>query len=164
MLRHYDDIGLLKPVETDQFTGYRYYEASQLIIISRISALKEMGFTLSDIVKILDIYDDTEMLDQFLQTKQTELKELNRKTVYQLMLLDTARRRLRKDEDMSYNVSIKTIPERYAATVHMTIPHYEDEGMVWQIMNEETAPLDLILDDPCLVAASISMMNSRKKT
>ncbi len=55
---------------------------------------------------------------------------------------------------MSYNVSIKTIPERYAATVHMTIPHYEDEGMVWKIMMEETNPLHLVEDDPCLVAAS----------
>ena len=25
MLRHYDDIGLLKPAEIDRFTGYRYY-------------------------------------------------------------------------------------------------------------------------------------------
>ena len=24
MLRHYDDIGLLKPAETDALTGYRY--------------------------------------------------------------------------------------------------------------------------------------------
>ena len=54
---------------------------------------------------------------------------------------------------MSYNVSIKTIPERYAATVHMVIPHYEDEGMVWQILCDETDGLNLIPDDPCLVAA-----------
>ena len=25
MLRHYDEIGLLKPAEIDPFTGYRYY-------------------------------------------------------------------------------------------------------------------------------------------
>ena len=24
-LRHYDELGLLKPVRTDHFTGYRYY-------------------------------------------------------------------------------------------------------------------------------------------
>ena len=43
-----------------------------------------------------------------------------------MRLLDTARNRLRKEQNMSYDVSIKTIPERYAATVHMTIPRYED--------------------------------------
>ena len=30
MLSHYDDIGLLKPAEIDQFTGYRYYSPEQL--------------------------------------------------------------------------------------------------------------------------------------
>jgi len=28
-LRYYDEIGLLKPVEVDRFTGYRYYSADQ---------------------------------------------------------------------------------------------------------------------------------------
>lgn len=27
-LRHYDKIGILKPKETDNFTGYRYYSRS----------------------------------------------------------------------------------------------------------------------------------------
>ena len=27
MLRHYDEIGLLKPAETDPWTDYRYYRA-----------------------------------------------------------------------------------------------------------------------------------------
>ncbi|MEJ2047981.1 MAG: MerR family DNA-binding transcriptional regulator, partial [Dehalococcoidia bacterium] len=29
-LRYYDEIGLLKPVEVDRFTGYRYYSLDQL--------------------------------------------------------------------------------------------------------------------------------------
>lgn len=27
-LRHYDKIGLLRPEQTDMFTGYRYYDES----------------------------------------------------------------------------------------------------------------------------------------
>ena len=30
MLRHYDEIGLLKPAEIDRFTDYRYYREDQL--------------------------------------------------------------------------------------------------------------------------------------
>lgn len=26
------------------------------------------------------------------------------------------------------DINATTIPERYAVTIHMTIPHYEDEG------------------------------------
>ena len=153
MLRHYDDIGLLKPALIDDFTGYRYYNPEQLPVIGRITALKDMGFTLADIVKILEVYENREELDSFLVKRQLELKKISETAEYQMRLLETARERLRKEQSMSYNVSIKTIPERYAATVHMTIPHYEDEGMVWQILNEETAPLKVVPAEPCLVAA-----------
>ena len=153
MLRHYDDIGLLKPAEIDRFTGYRYYSPDQLPIIGRITALKDMGFQLADIVKILEIYENREALDAYLERRQAEVKVISEAAEYQMRLLDTARKRLRKEQSMSYNVSVKTIPERYAATVHMTIPRYEEEGLVWQILNEETASMNLIPADPCLVAA-----------
>lgn len=136
MLRHYDDIGLLKPAEIDQFTGYRYYREDQLFIMGRITALKEMGFALADIARILEIYDDKDRLDSFLLARQKELEKQSRETEYKLMLLDTARKRLRKEQNMSYDVNVKTIPERYAATVHMVIPRYEDEGMAWEMMRE----------------------------
>ena len=62
MLRHYDDIGLLKPAEIDEVTGYRYYHEEQLFTIGRITSLKDMGFALADIIKILDCYDDKEIV------------------------------------------------------------------------------------------------------
>ena len=42
MLRHYDEIGLLKPVWIDSESGYRYYAPEQLPIAGRINALKDM--------------------------------------------------------------------------------------------------------------------------
>ncbi|MBQ6503938.1 MAG: MerR family transcriptional regulator, partial [Flexilinea sp.] len=131
MLRHYDEIGLLNPAEIDRFTDYRYYREDQLPAAGRIAALKDMGFSLADIVRILDVYDDRAQLERFFSARRRELEALSRETARRLTLLDAAQRRLRKEEDMSYNVTIKTIPERYAATVRMTIPRYEDEGMVW---------------------------------
>ena len=55
---------------------------------------------------------------------------------------------------MSYDVTIRTLPERYAATVQMTIPRYEDEGMIWGILTEETCRMRLTEDDPCLCAVT----------
>ena len=75
MLRHYDEIGLLKPVETDPFTGYRYYSETQLPTVGKISALKEMGFSLADIIRILEISDDREKLDEYFVRKQCELQQ-----------------------------------------------------------------------------------------
>ena len=151
MLRHYDDIGLLKPAEIDDFTGYRYYHEEQLFTIGRITSLKDMGFALADIIKILDNYDDKEKMDAFLSERQKELSKLSKETEYKLMLLETARKRLRKEQKMSFDVTVKTIPERYAATVHMVVPHYEDEGMVWNMMGECKEPL--IPADPCYAIA-----------
>ncbi len=151
MLRHYDDIGLLKPAEIDDFTGYRYYHEKQLFIIARITALKNMGFALADIIKILEIYDDKEKLDAFLVERQEELEELSRQTKYKLSLLDSTRKRLRKEQIMKFDVTTKTIPERYAATVQMVIPHYEDEGRLWSMLSECKNPV--VPTDPCLAAA-----------
>ena len=151
MLRHYDEMGLLKPAETDNFTGYRYYREDQLFLAARITALKDMGFALADIVRILEIYEDKEQFERFLIARQKELAEQAKETEYKLMLLDTARRRLRKEQTMSFDVTVKTIPERYAATVQTVIPHYEDEGMAWGLMGECREPL--IPDDPCYAIA-----------
>lgn len=154
MLRHYDGIGLLRPAEIDRFTDYRYYREDQLPVAGRIAALKEMGFSLADIAKILEIYDDREQLESYFALRQRELEELSRDTAHRLALLDAARQRLRKEEDMSYNVTIQTIPERYAATVRMTLPRYEDEGSIWSVLVGETCRMNLTEADPCLCAVT----------
>ena len=154
MLRHYDEIGLLKPAEIDRFTDYRYYREDQLPTAGRIAALKDMGFSLADIVRILAVYDDRDQLERFFSARQKELEALAQDTAYKLTLLDAARKRLRKEEDMRYNVIMKTIPERYAATIQMTLPRYEEEGMIWGKLAEETCRMNLVEDDPCLCAVT----------
>jgi DNA-binding transcriptional MerR regulator len=54
MLRHYDQLGLLTPSQTDPFTGYRYYSAQQLPRLNRIIALRDLGFSLEQIAGMLD--------------------------------------------------------------------------------------------------------------
>ena len=154
MLRHYDGIGLLRPAEIDRFTDYRYYREDQLPIVCRITSLKDMGFALADIVKILDIYDDRAQLERYFAARQSELEQLSQETARKLTLLDTARKRLRKEDSMNYNVTIKTIPERYAATFQTIIPRYEDEGMIWSTLVSETSRLNIVPADPCLCAVT----------
>ena len=49
MLRHYDEIGLLRPAQLDAQTGYRYYSEEQLPLVWRVAALRDMGFSLAAI-------------------------------------------------------------------------------------------------------------------
>lgn len=90
MLRHYDEIGLLKPAETDRFTDYRYYREEQLPTVCRITALKDMGFSLADIVRILEIYDDKKKLERYFSDRRKELERISQDTAYKLTLLDAA--------------------------------------------------------------------------
>lgn len=53
MLRHYDEIGLLVPEETDPWTGYRRYAAAQLMTANRITALRGLGFSLAETAALL---------------------------------------------------------------------------------------------------------------
>ena len=154
MLRHYDEIGLLKPVWIDPESGYRYYTAEQLPIAGRINALKDMGFGLAAIGEILPCYHQREALMRHLRCKQAELQALSEQPAYRLRLLETALVRLRKeDETMKYDVTIKTIPQRYSAVARGTIPAYEDEAMLWNILMEETAQMNLIDGDPSYCCA-----------
>ena len=56
-LRYYEKENLLKPVYIDLNTGYRYYETSQLIEISKIIALRQIGISIKDIKKVLAGHD-----------------------------------------------------------------------------------------------------------
>jgi DNA-binding transcriptional MerR regulator len=52
-LRHYDEIGLLRPARVDPETGYRGYSADQLGHLNRIIALKELGLSLAQVRRLL---------------------------------------------------------------------------------------------------------------
>ena len=154
MLRHYDEIDLLNPVWIDPESGFRYYSSEQLLIAGRINALKDMGFGIATIGEILPCYEDRDALQRHLRCNQAELQALSQQTAYRLRLLETAQSRLRKeDKTMKYDVTIKTFPPLYSATVRMVIPSYEDERMLWNILMEETVPLHLLDGDPCYCCA-----------
>ena len=153
MLRHYDEIGLLAPSETDCFTGYRYYDESQLAIAYRITALRDMGFGLAAIGEMLKVYGDPEAMDMYMADMEMQLKMQIADTERRLKLIADARKQLREECNMNYTVEVKTLPERYAACVRMTLPQYEAEGEMWRILREETAALNVVPAEPCVRCA-----------
>ncbi|HET9590385.1 MAG TPA: MerR family transcriptional regulator [Anaerolineales bacterium] len=75
MLRHYDQLGLLKPSHTDSFTNYRYYSADQLPRLNRILALRDLGFSLEQIANMLDEELSSEQLLGMLKLRQAEIEQ-----------------------------------------------------------------------------------------
>ena len=52
-LRVYESKNIIKPVEVDKDSGYRYYSADQLKQVESLLELQDMGFTLNEIEQIL---------------------------------------------------------------------------------------------------------------
>ena len=48
-LRFYEEKGLLLPARVDPWTGYRYYDGTQLETAARIKALRQLDFSLEQI-------------------------------------------------------------------------------------------------------------------
>lgn len=154
MLRYYDEMGLLHPAYIDPESDYRYYREDQLPQIGWITALRDMGFSLADVCRMTEIGHDAEKLAPYFEARRRELEADAAKTARQLLLLESARNRLGKEDIMQYNVTIKTIPERYAACVHTIIPRYSEEGSVWKTLCEETDGMRLVPDEPCYCAVT----------
>ncbi len=154
MLRHYNEIGLLIPECIDNFTGYRYYSESQLPIVNRITALKNMGFSLGVIREILEKYEDVEALKTYLTLKKCEIKDHADSLNQQLVLLEATLHRLGMNGIvMNYNVTLKELPKRYVASVRKVIPTYNHEMDLWEILVSETAMLNIQNGDPCYTLA-----------
>ena len=53
-LRVYEKMGILNPVKVDKKTGYRYYSAEQVKQLDAVLELRELGFSLAEIQKLLE--------------------------------------------------------------------------------------------------------------
>ncbi len=60
-LRLYDETGLLTPAVKDRFTGYRYYQLSQIQRGVMIRSLVDLGFPLAVINDVIDARENNDM-------------------------------------------------------------------------------------------------------
>ena len=84
-LRFYDAEGILTPDVIDEFTGYRYYGAAKLSDCYRIVALKELGFSLSEIKEFLSL--PKEKISELIEAKEAELNRLKMQTEARIRVL-----------------------------------------------------------------------------
>ena len=75
LLRHYDDLGLLKPAQIDAGSGYRFYRASQLSELNRILVLRELGFSLDQIKLLVQTPPSPDHLRTMLNRRRAEVEQ-----------------------------------------------------------------------------------------
>ncbi len=125
-LRHYDALGLLKPANVDPFTGYRYYSARQLVSLNRILALKEVGFSLEEIARILQeklTHDELRgMLKAQLIRAEQELQAAQRR---QERILTRLQHLNLEDNMPEYDVTLKAVEAHTVAAIREVVPKLE---------------------------------------
>lgn len=122
MLRHYDDIGLLKPFRVDSGSHYRYYSADQLPRLNRIIALKDLGFSLDQIGVLLDERLSAEELRGMLKLRCAEIAERLRADQLRLAQIESRLRTIEHGEQhAAYDVVAREVAPQLMATIRQVV-------------------------------------------
>ncbi|MDW8800314.1 MerR family transcriptional regulator [Clostridium sp. A1-XYC3] len=140
-LRYYDELDLLKPIEVDLQTGYRYYSAKQLPRLNRILALKDLGFSLSQIASVIDNEISTDIVLSMLDQKRNEIHDTIKYEKMRLLKVETLINRIKEDDRfmLKYDVVLKQLETIKVAAVRDIIPGYSKQCNLW---GELTAHLE----------------------
>jgi len=139
-LRHYEEIGLLRPSIIDRETGYRYYAVGQLQKIQSIATLKSLGYSLEE---IRDLWEDDchfpsiESLEEKIRACKAELEVLKERE-RMLKAVVASQKKLQKME----KVYFESLPAITVASHRTIIPSYEDLGrLCYEVIGPEMARL-----------------------
>src|SRR5262245_42710668 len=131
-LRYYDQVGLLKPIEVDRFTGYRYYSASQLPQLHRIPALKGLGFSLEQIGAVLDEGLTPEQMRGMLRLRHAQISQQLADAHSQLLAVEVRLQQIEREEQLStYDVMLKHVEPLLVASVRAILPNHSAVGALF---------------------------------
>lgn len=123
-LRHYDELGLLKPAHVDKFTDYRYYTVEQLPRLNRILALKDLGLSLDQIRQLLKDDVPAAQLRGMLAMKRAEIEQHIEHERARLARVEARLRQIEHEgEAAPYDVVLKRVDAVTIAGVRQIVPH-----------------------------------------
>ncbi len=135
MLRHYDDLGLLKPAKVDPYSNYRYYSAHQLPRLNRILALKDLGFSLEQIKTMLDEELSTEQLRGMLKLRRAEIEAQLRAEEVRLAQVESRLIQLEQAEQPpAYDVVLRHVEPQMVASIRQVMS--EEESTITHLFEE----------------------------
>lgn len=132
MLRHYEKCGLLVPSFIDKTTGIRFYSASQMPLVKRITAFRDMGFLIEEIDELLEHFDNKEYIERAIAEKGTAIRatiqaeqEKLQNSCEMLSML--------KDDTYQGNIQaqIKPIPPMNILSLRKVVPDYSHQQSLW---------------------------------
>ena len=126
-LRYYEEIGLLKPVSVDKYTGYRYYSAEQLREINLVTAFKEPGLSLDEIGTMISKNLTTAQIKELFAAKLGDLHQRVTEEQRQLGMMEKLLVQIEQEGTMSnYQVIVKKVQPQIVASMRGILPTYGD--------------------------------------
>jgi DNA-binding transcriptional MerR regulator len=140
-LRHYDEIGLLRPATVDPDTGYRGYTAAQLGELSRIMALKELGLSLPQVRRLI-VGITLDELHGMLILRRAQLEHEIAQHRSQLLGIEARLRSIAREDGMTADdIVAKTIPALGVVVIAGRAPGFAPAQIV-PVVNELDAQFD----------------------
>lgn len=152
-LHHYSEIGILKPEKVDEFTGYRYYSAFQLVTVNKIIALKDAGFSLSEIAQILCSHPSIDSIISMLENKAETLEQVVKNESERLNRLRTNIFLIKNGGVPIMNeITIKRVEPILIVSTRKNINKgdFEETADMWAIVNSFIDKTETKRTIPCL--------------
>jgi DNA-binding transcriptional MerR regulator len=127
-LRHYDDLGLLKPSYVDPLTGYRYYTPEQVLRLHRILVLRDLGVPLVQIGQLIDDDVTVEQLRGILRLRQSEARSRLAAQTEQLRRVELRLAQLEEASVADYDVIVKRLEPMRVVAVSEDLTGYDQIG------------------------------------
>lgn len=127
-LRHYDDLGLLKPSHVDPLTGYRHYTPEQVLRLHRILVLRDLGVPLAQIGRLIDEDVTVEQLRGILRLRQSEARARLAAQTEQLRRVEVRLSQLEEASVADYEVIVKRLEPMNVVAVSEDLTGHEQIG------------------------------------
>jgi DNA-binding transcriptional MerR regulator len=126
-LRHYDELGLLKPIRIDPETGYRYYSVTQLPRLNRILVLKDLGLTLDQIMRLMNEDISAAEIHGMLTMKKTQIEQTLRDELARILNIEDRLKQIEeKGEFSDEDVILKAVPAQQFLSIRQVVPSIKD--------------------------------------
>lgn len=147
-LRHYDELGLLRPAHVDPSTGYRYYESSQARVAVTIALLRELEVPLPAIRRLLAA-GPVQIAELLAEQRDRIARELAARQ----LALQTIERLVQAQSLMPYEVATRAEPPRTMACMSITTDatrHVVDSITLAERLFAALRAMDLPIVDPVI--------------
>lgn len=127
-LRHYDDLGLLKPSHVDPMTGYRHYTPEQVLRLHRILVLRDLGVPLAQIGQLIDDDVTVEQLRGILRLRQAEARARLAAQTEQLRRVEIRLAQLEEASVARFDVIVKKLEPMRVIAATEELESYDQIG------------------------------------